>query len=382
MKTFGTPTHNFHADNTVMLKFSSSLLLLQMDKLDPMQNQLCRVCDEPAAGFHFGAFTCEGCKSFFGRTCNNQSVIQECKNNYRCVINKKNRTACKACRLRKCLMVGMSKSGSRYGRRSNWFKIHCLMQQAAGGQNNRPSSNEPRVAPPPPPPPASSTLTSTSSPTLWRPLDSPSPNKPSSPPAKVQSPTPIIPMNFLKKDPPVDPPMSTSSPMVPSTTAPFTFPSLYSPFSSPGLPFIPPTFNLPGLSALPLHKQALLSPLLASSHFLAAARLAATPASTTPERQQSTDVLAEHKALLERFRASAAALAAATAMNNNKEDLTEKEDSPVQPNNPVDLSKRSDSDSVSSVGSEIIPHLSDTDEEEETTKPNETKEMPLDLTCV
>ena len=151
MKTFGTPTHNFHADNTVMLKFSSSLLLLQMDKLDPMQNQLCRVCDEPAAGFHFGAFTCEGCKSFFGRTCNNQSVIQECKNNYRCVINKKNRTACKACRLRKCLMVGMSKSGSRYGRRSNWFKIHCLMQQAAGGQNNRPSSNEPRVAPPPPP---------------------------------------------------------------------------------------------------------------------------------------------------------------------------------------------------------------------------------------
>lgn len=25
-------------------------------------SQLCRVCGEPAAGFHFGAFTCEGCK--------------------------------------------------------------------------------------------------------------------------------------------------------------------------------------------------------------------------------------------------------------------------------------------------------------------------------
>lgn len=25
-------------------------------------NQQCRVCGEPAAGFHFGAFTCEGCK--------------------------------------------------------------------------------------------------------------------------------------------------------------------------------------------------------------------------------------------------------------------------------------------------------------------------------
>ncbi|KAL0270959.1 UNVERIFIED_CONTAM: hypothetical protein PYX00_008219 [Menopon gallinae] len=101
-----------------------------------VMNQLCRVCGEPAAGFHFGAFTCEGCKSFFGRTYNNLGSITECKNNGECVINKKNRTACKACRLRKCLLVGMSKSGSRYGRRSNWFKIHCLLQeqqQAVGG---------------------------------------------------------------------------------------------------------------------------------------------------------------------------------------------------------------------------------------------------------
>ncbi|XP_014272742.1 probable nuclear hormone receptor HR3 [Halyomorpha halys] len=92
-------------------------------------NQQCKVCGEPAAGFHFGAFTCEGCKSFFGRSYNNLNSISECKNNGECVINKKNRTSCKACRLRKCLLVGMSKSGSRYGRRSNWFKIHCLLQE-------------------------------------------------------------------------------------------------------------------------------------------------------------------------------------------------------------------------------------------------------------
>ncbi|XP_061398579.1 protein embryonic gonad [Musca vetustissima] len=109
-------------------------------------NQLCKVCGEPAAGFHFGAFTCEGCKSFFGRTYNNISAIAGCKNNGDCVINKKNRTACKACRLRKCLLVGMSKSGSRYGRRSNWFKIHCLLQEqqtnsGAAGQNNSGNSN-------------------------------------------------------------------------------------------------------------------------------------------------------------------------------------------------------------------------------------------------
>ncbi|XP_063229066.1 zygotic gap protein knirps-like [Bacillus rossius redtenbacheri] len=97
-------------------------------------NQTCKVCGEPAAGFHFGAFTCEGCKSFFGRTYNNLGSITECKNNGECVINKKNRTSCKACRLRKCLLVGMSKSGSRYGRRSNWFKIHCLLQEQMGQQ--------------------------------------------------------------------------------------------------------------------------------------------------------------------------------------------------------------------------------------------------------
>ncbi|XP_047111983.1 knirps-related protein-like [Schistocerca piceifrons] len=92
-------------------------------------NQQCKVCGEPAAGFHFGAFTCEGCKSFFGRTYNNMNSISECKNNNECIIDKKNRTSCKACRLKKCIEVGMSKSGSRYGRRSNWFKIHCLLQE-------------------------------------------------------------------------------------------------------------------------------------------------------------------------------------------------------------------------------------------------------------
>lgn len=36
--------------------------------------------------------------------------------------------------------MGMSKSGSRYGRRSNWFKIHCLLQ--AQGQQNGMSGPE------------------------------------------------------------------------------------------------------------------------------------------------------------------------------------------------------------------------------------------------
>lgn len=65
------------------------------------------------------------------------SSISECKNNGDCIINKKNRTSCKSCRLRKCLLVGMSKSGSRYGRRSNWFKIHCLLQEQGSTVNTQ-----------------------------------------------------------------------------------------------------------------------------------------------------------------------------------------------------------------------------------------------------
>ena len=462
-----------------------------------MQNQMCRVCEEPAAGFHFGAFTCEGCKSFFGRTCNNQSVIQECKNNYRCVINKKNRTACKACRLRKCLMVGMSKSGSRYGRRSNWFKIHCLMQQASGGGSNNKTTTPSTTSTSSftsiesvSVPPRNGTNSTLSSPPLWRPLDSPSPksslpSQRSSSPPPSPSPAAMLPkgaFNFLGLQngisnsiihggPPVkskhqEPEVlrSPPPPIIPSTppTSTPTFPfaaahSLYSPFSS-ALPFLPPTFNIPGLSALPLHKQALLSPLLASSHFLAAARKAypflptSSSPPTTPVQEVTSDVLAEHKALLERFRASAAAMAAAAALNNNTENSNDKQPSgpttdvttgtiddiadqgsntpPPSSNSslvqvvgnrkdgthPMDLSKRSSSeDSVSSVGSEIIPHLSDTDEEVEDTLDQEKDaeqhgtttddsntnaavvgattdaasnkrktetEMPLDLTCV
>lgn len=68
-------------------------------------------------------------QSFFGRTCSNPNGVSECKNEGNCVIDKKSRTSCKACRLQKCLDVGMSKASSRYGRRSNWFKIsHALGQ--------------------------------------------------------------------------------------------------------------------------------------------------------------------------------------------------------------------------------------------------------------
>lgn len=68
-------------------------------------------------------------QSFFGRACNKSQSIPECKKNSKCVINKNTRTTCKACRLTKCIQVGMSKGGSKFGRRSNWFKINFLLEE-------------------------------------------------------------------------------------------------------------------------------------------------------------------------------------------------------------------------------------------------------------
>ena len=435
-----------------------------MDKLDPMQNQLCRVCDEPAAGFHFGAFTCEGCKSFFGRTSNNQSVIQECKNNYRCVINKKNRTTCKACRLRKCLMVGMSKSGSRYGRRSNWFKIHCLMQQAASHRQSAGGLSlpfEPTAPGAPGGPSPTSALARASHPAtspstdprknetkatkpiapLWRPLE------PSSPPSDSDRKSPAdkpandskfaFTSSFLQsanshnhshslmssipqsRSPLVVPDlnqlfrlqssynlaglaapevtrekeeseeigqfsplaMAAAAAALNAANSSARFPHLYpAGVGSNPLGFLPPTFNIPALSALPLHKQMLLSPLLASSHLWASARKAfpfpqpptSMPTTSTTTTTEVEKALAEHKALLERFRSSFA----------SQHHLPATSKSSVSN---IDLAATSDDESSSMTGG-TMPHLSDTDDDDivddAESRSKRREETPLDLTCV
>ncbi|XP_020279774.1 nuclear hormone receptor family member nhr-34-like [Pseudomyrmex gracilis] len=53
----------------------------------------CQVCsDTKTNGYHFGAFTCEGCKSFFGRNKHLRlEQIEACKNGGSCTINQETR---------------------------------------------------------------------------------------------------------------------------------------------------------------------------------------------------------------------------------------------------------------------------------------------------
>uniref|UniRef100_A0A0K0EEN0 Nuclear receptor domain-containing protein n=1 Tax=Strongyloides stercoralis TaxID=6248 RepID=A0A0K0EEN0_STRER len=128
-------------------KFFKNSFKTDFDNCLKLKNLNCAVCDYPARGYHFGAFTCEGCKSFFGRTCKPESsslllktplneenlnkcvemIPLKCKNNFNCNIKGKNRTLCKACRYKTCLKVGMAPQNSRYGRRSRYFKISAIL---------------------------------------------------------------------------------------------------------------------------------------------------------------------------------------------------------------------------------------------------------------
>ncbi|NXI43209.1 NR1I3 protein, partial [Galbula dea] len=75
---------------------------------EPEEEKVCAVCGDRASGYHFHVMTCEGCKGFFRR-----SVIKgvhfTCPFTRSCPVTKAKRRQCQACRLQKCLDVGMRK---------------------------------------------------------------------------------------------------------------------------------------------------------------------------------------------------------------------------------------------------------------------------------
>lgn len=70
--------------------------------------RICGVCGDRATGFHFNAMTCEGCKGFFRRSMKRKALFT-CPFNGDCRITKDNRRHCQACRLKRCIDIGMMK---------------------------------------------------------------------------------------------------------------------------------------------------------------------------------------------------------------------------------------------------------------------------------
>nr|BAU36959.1 estrogen receptor beta [Plestiodon finitimus] len=94
----------------------------------------CAVCSDYASGYHYGVWSCEGCKAFFKRSIQGHNDYI-CPATNQCTIDKNRRKSCQACRLRKCYEVGMMKCGSRRERcgyriirrhRNSEDPVHCV----------------------------------------------------------------------------------------------------------------------------------------------------------------------------------------------------------------------------------------------------------------
>ncbi|KAI0228749.1 Nuclear hormone receptor E75 [Lamellibrachia satsuma] len=75
----------------------------------------CRICSERASGFHYGVNTCEACKGFFRRSLKKKTQYK-CTYDGKCDTQSGKRNMCAACRHKKCIEVGMSKSAIKTGR--------------------------------------------------------------------------------------------------------------------------------------------------------------------------------------------------------------------------------------------------------------------------
>lgn len=79
------------------------------------EKRTCLVCGDLSSGYHYGVNSCEACKAFFKRTIQG-NIEYACLADKTCVIDKRRRKACQACRYKKCLVVGMLREGVRLDR--------------------------------------------------------------------------------------------------------------------------------------------------------------------------------------------------------------------------------------------------------------------------
>ena len=98
---------------------SVGMVVPDQSKNKPARNIIkeinCAVCAHRASGLHFGAVTCDGCKSFFGRT-QDLVFLKECSGNNvnPCDVTNQCRKACRFCRYKKCIAIGMSKESNNF----------------------------------------------------------------------------------------------------------------------------------------------------------------------------------------------------------------------------------------------------------------------------
>ena len=90
--------------------------------------QKCLVCGDKASGLHYTVISCESCKSFFGRKIKSKAKFT-CEANGNCVMDLYTRRHCPACRLKKCLDVGMKPESEYFFSSSFLGQIVAILKE-------------------------------------------------------------------------------------------------------------------------------------------------------------------------------------------------------------------------------------------------------------
>ncbi|TRY66947.1 hypothetical protein TCAL_04357, partial [Tigriopus californicus] len=89
--------------------FSNDIKDLSNTSGDCAGNLLCIVCGDVSSGKHYGILACNGCSGFFKRSVRRRLIYRCQAGTGTCMIDKAHRNQCQACRLKKCLNMGMNK---------------------------------------------------------------------------------------------------------------------------------------------------------------------------------------------------------------------------------------------------------------------------------
>nr|BAH01724.1 estrogen receptor alpha [Torgos tracheliotos] len=108
------------------------------------ETRYCAVCNDYASGYHYGVWSCEGCKAFFKRSIQGHNDYM-CPATNQCTIDKNRRKSCQACRLRKCYEVGMMKGGIRKDRRGGRMMKQKRQREEQDSRNGEASSTDLRA---------------------------------------------------------------------------------------------------------------------------------------------------------------------------------------------------------------------------------------------
>ncbi|CAH1733102.1 retinoic acid receptor RXR-alpha-B isoform X2 [Aphis gossypii] len=84
---------------------------------------LCSICGDRASGKHYGVYSCEGCKGFFKRTVR-KNLSYACREENKCIIDKRQRNRCQYCRYQKCLTMGMKREAVQEERQRTKDRDH------------------------------------------------------------------------------------------------------------------------------------------------------------------------------------------------------------------------------------------------------------------